>query len=692
MPHGPFTGAVVSLLPAPDEATRLVVPGAEPVESLHVTLAWLGDTDGDPSPQQSYEEAVEAVQAAIARATPGDVLSADGFAVAVFNPEGFDPDRDPATVLLLQSQSLADLRGLMQETVADLSDFPVWFPHLTLGYSIAPLTDEQVAERVGPITFDRVAVSYGSERTTEISLGGEPMTASTKPRRRVQVNVPEQFRGRGQTLASEDDACPEGMVQDADGNCVEIPPDETGETTPTEEQEAAALPSRWEGVLAVEGSPTGDGRLMERGSLRWSDLPIPLRDAPTDEGEHRGAVVVGQIVEVWREGGEIRASGTFDLDSPEGREAARKVGAGLKQGVSVDLDDVDLEIRVAAEVLDKMEQEVAAIFDEDGDTEQPEREVDGEGRVVVAEFDADDEMLVTTDGRIRAATIVDIPAFVEARIAGVVGDAEEVEAPREPLVAAAAVPDAPPSDWFANPGFGSSPTEDPRLVEGPNGEIGCPLTVTEDGRVFGHLALWASCHTAFPNECVSPPTSETDYAYFRVGAVRTREGSEVPTGRLTVDTLHAGRRASAADTLAHYEHTGLAVADVSAGEDAHGVWIAGSLRPEATDEQVRALRSSPLSGDWRRVGGNLELVAALAVNSPGFPVPRAMVAGGAVTALQRASVLLPEHREEVSDDERILARMIERERKAERARRSQADKARRRVLVASAAARIRGGR
>jgi len=115
VPHGPFTGAVVSLLPAPDEASRLVVPGAEPVESLHVTLAWLGDTDRGPAPQQSYEEAVEAVRTAIEQATPDVALTADAFAVAVFNPEGFDPDRDPATVLLMQSPSLGDLRGLMQE-------------------------------------------------------------------------------------------------------------------------------------------------------------------------------------------------------------------------------------------------------------------------------------------------------------------------------------------------------------------------------------------------------------------------------------------------------------------------------------------------------------------------------------------------------------------------------------------------
>jgi hypothetical protein len=39
--------------------------------------------------------------------------------------------------------------------------------------------------------------------------------------------------------------------------------------------------------------------------------------------------------------------------------------------------------------------------------------------------------------------------------------------------------------------------------------------------------------------------------------------------------------------------------------------------------KVDALRASgQLSGDWRRIGGALRLVAFLAVNHPGFPVPR----------------------------------------------------------------------
>jgi hypothetical protein len=42
--------------------------------------------------------------------------------------------------------------------------------------------------------------------------------------------------------------------------------------------------------------------------------------------------------------------------------------------------------------------------------------------------------------------------------------------------------------------------------------------------------------------------------------------------------------------------------------------------PEANARLVAKLRRSPLSGDWRRQQGHLELTAALAVNAPAFPV------------------------------------------------------------------------
>jgi hypothetical protein len=75
---------------------------------------------------------------------------------------------------------------------------------------------------------------------------------------------------------------------------------------------------------------------------------------------------------------------------------------------------------------------------------------------------------------------------------------------------------------------------------------------------------------------------------------------------------------------------------VRAGEDAHGIWVAGALTAQCDDRRVAELRRSPLSGDWRRIGNGLELVAALAVNVPGFPVPRSRVAAGVPMSLVAA--------------------------------------------------------
>lgn len=458
---------------------------------------------------------------------------------------------------------------------------------------------------------------------------------------------------------------------------------------------AAAPPlAGWTGTLVVEGTPTGDGRIFQPNSLRWDDLPIPLGWAREDGSGHEGSVVVGRILEIWRDGSEIRARGDFDLGSEDGREAARLVAGDdngpIMNGVSVDVDDVDVEVRVAADVLEQEDAMLADMADA-AEGEEIEREVDEDGRVVVWEFAADDELMVTTDGRIRSAALVRIPAFVEAHLTAV--EASEGEMADDPVELVASGALRPPRGFFADPGFGAGPEDDPRLVrDDASGQVGCPVTVTPEGRLFGHLALWGTCHTGF-SECVQPPRSPAGYQFFRTGVVVTADGSEVPVGRVTMDTMHAPRRSSAADTLGHYEHTGLAVADVSAGEDQHGIWISGAVRPGVTDEQLAALRASPLSGDWRRIGGSLELVAALAVNSPGFPVPRAMVASGHVTALQSAGAVHPgPQAERLADDELdILRRMAAREKTAEDARRAAAAGAARRVLVAGSAARVRSG-
>ena len=393
------------------------------------------------------------------------------------------------------------------------------------------------------------------------------------------------------------------------------------------------LPQRWRGPIGFEGQMTGDGRLIERNALTW-ELPWPLRFVLEDVGHHNGAQCVGTAESLMRRpNGEIYAEGTFDLGSAAGREAARRsleTAGGI--GVSMDLDSVAFEIRIAGDLLEIM----ADPDDMPEEDKAPKLERDAEGRVTIMKVSPDDEVQVTTSARIRAATIVDIPAFADARITAdpeslvEVGPLDEGSALAADALAAAASPIAPsepPAEWFSAPRF-SSPTA---------------LTITDEGRVYGHLALWGTCHIshAGSGECVTPPHSAAGYAYFHTGVIRTKGGTEIPVGHLTLDTMHANLSASPAVTLAHYENTGTVVADIAAGEDSYGIWVAGALRPTATPEQVRALRAAPLSGDWRRVGSALELVAALAVNVPGFPVPRpaGLVASGAVTSLVAAGMV-----------------------------------------------------
>ena len=145
------------------------------------------------------------------------------------------------------------------------------------------------------------------------------------------------------------------------------------------------------------------------------------------------------------------------------------------------------------------------------------------------------------------------------------------------------------------------------------------MTVTSEGRVFGHIATWDTCHVGFVDQCVKPPRSATNYAHFTTGEILCDDGTRVPVGQITMDTGHAPLRANGARAAAHYDDTGLAVADLAVGEDRFGIWMSGALRPGMEPEKVRALMCSDVSGDWRRIGSALELVGLLAVNVPGFP-------------------------------------------------------------------------
>jgi hypothetical protein len=178
------------------------------------------------------------------------------------------------------------------------------------------------------------------------------------------------------------------------------------------------------------------------------------------------------------------------------------------------------------------------------------------------------------------------------------------------LMASAGATFAPEKSAFDNPKF-----------TGPR-----PLHVADDRTVSGHVAIWETCHVGIGDSCVKPPKSNTGYAYFHTGEVVTADGARVPVGRLTYGGGHAKPNLGYAAAAEHYDRTSQVGAYVRAGEDEYGIWVAGVLAPDADEDAVRAMRAAPLSGDWRRIGGNLEMVAALHVNTAGFPIPRMLTA------------------------------------------------------------------
>ncbi|MGW7504409.1 NUDIX domain-containing protein [Streptomyces albidoflavus] len=184
----------------------------------------------------------------------------------------------------------------------------------------------------------------------------------------------------------------------------------------------------------------------------------------------------------------------------------------------------------------------------------------------------------------------------------------------------------PPTEWFRNP-----------KLTGPT-----LATITSEGRIFGHLALWGVPHVSFQGQKIYAPHSPTGYERFHMRPVRTSDGL-VDVGVLAMDTDHAKAWADSTSAVSHYESTGSIIGPIRCGEDAYGIWMAGAVLPDISPDARLRLSLATFSGDWRNEGRGLDLKAALAVPAghEGFYTPKsgasdrqeyALVASGAVTA------------------------------------------------------------
>lgn len=396
-----------------------------------------------------------------------------------------------------------------------------------------------------------------------------------------------------------------------------------------EETEEAPKQKLWEGPLAIEGHPTDDGRFLMEVDHR--ELPLSLMAQIITKEGHEEAQLAAKITEVWRVETEIDGKpaveiwgrGPFDMNGEYGTEIARLVEEEFLLGVSIDL---------APKESFMLDPETYEVIDIESMSEEEAMELLFSGNY-----------LSGIKGTIMGATLVPFPAFAETRVSVVTASAGRIvteddvtRKERFRALVAAAGPLKPPYDWF----------KDPYLTELT------PLTITKEGRVYGHLADWDGCHTGFQGVCVPPFHSVSEYAYFNVGEIETAEGELVPCGKLMF-SMDGGKHAPVDDYMGyeevqeHYDDSTKVGAFVRAGSDRYGTWLAGALRPGLTEIEIQHLRTHPPSGDWRPIkGGPSDLVAAFSVPVPGFPIARgrALVAsaGGEITAIISAPLELEE--------------------------------------------------
>jgi hypothetical protein len=123
--------------------------------------------------------------------------------------------------------------------------------------------------------------------------------------------------------------------------------------------------------------------------------------------------------------------------------------------------------------------------------------------------------------------------------------------------------------------------------------------------------------------CAIPAFAE---AFIRNGTWAEFANEPMPSGAMVEIPDWAGVDGAQAEVTPALSLVAAAVADITVFEDEWGVAFSGRIRPWATEQQIHELFAAGPSGDWRGVRyrgrDSMELVAAHAVNVPGFPVVR----------------------------------------------------------------------
>jgi len=652
------TGSIIGYLPADPE--DLTVEGGEPATELHVTMLFLTD---------DHTTIGEAQRAAIQTVMDGMASGPIEATVSGVQPLGSD---DPqATVLMLDSpelqQARVDLKAALTDAGVSLPEdtYPEFLPHITVGYGTNPLLSEgHIGET---ITLDRMAAFYGPDRVvtslTAAATGGAPVAETftavigqlgiptgdgriIDPRGFSTRALPLPLQWQESTGEGHEDAVTVGVIESitpdyltgnvlATGHFLDPAVIDEIPTVLELVRSGVVYPSMDAGLCEVDymetaGGYDGEGYPMSGKCLMmltryecagatlvsvpaFANVSITLGTGETsavNPNPTTGPGMPGTPVEPG-----MPAAVTAAVLSPgslpiadtgtawDGSGAAKRVATWA--GVDKDNAPASAWTKYAKAFLWQ-------------DPSMPKDRITsyklGIADVINGKLTIVPKAVYSVAGVLNGARGgTDIPQADQKRIKSAVSGlyrkiAKAADDPSivAPFALTACAQERPPAEWFAAPSF-----------DGPT-----PITVTDDGRVYGHIGLHGERHRGFSGN-VQIPKSQSGYASFLLGYTVTAEGTNVPVGKITLGGGHADTALGMQAAVDHYDDVSTTVAVVNAGDDQYGVWVAGAIKGNITDDQIDTLRESPPSGDWRTDSfGNLELIGVHAVNVPGFAVPR----------------------------------------------------------------------
>lgn len=144
------TGGMVALYPRTADAQKLVIPGGEPLEELHLTVTYFGQDVRDQNPT----ELIDYLYALTQNYYP---IDAKVFGSAIFNSTG----PDPCVVYLVGGNPslthlFRDLKSFAEHRYPGIAEqHDPWTPHITAAYGAGAGISYE-----GPILFDRLGLRW----------------------------------------------------------------------------------------------------------------------------------------------------------------------------------------------------------------------------------------------------------------------------------------------------------------------------------------------------------------------------------------------------------------------------------------------------------------------------------------------------------------------------------------------------